>query len=141
MNVCQQVIFECSIGANYGYRSEIRKENSDLKSLINSIRNINEVVIYFQSENKKSEGQYRNYRKITTILKSFDTFVNIATTPTFLTIFFTGIGLIVIPKSTGVSCGLANTNKILYENLIQKYDKQKTHYQRAQQTLYSFDNF
>ena len=41
-----------------------------------------------------------------TMLKSFDTFVTIATTSTSITLSLTEFGFIVIPISTGVTCGI-----------------------------------
>ena len=51
---------------------------------------------------------------ITTKLKSFDTFVIIATTSSSITLSFTGIGSIVMPISTGIGCGLTISNIVVY---------------------------
>ena len=53
-------------------------------------------------------------------LKTFDTFVFIATTSTSLTFSVTGLGLIVKPISTGIACGLTLTNAVLYEIVVKK---------------------
>ena len=52
---------------------------------------------------------------VTTILKSFDTFVVIATTSSSFMLSLTGIGLIVTPISAATACGLSTVNKILFE--------------------------
>ena len=62
---------------------------------------------------------------ITTLLKSFDTFVNIATTSSSITLSLTGIGLIVIPISTASACALSIGNEVIYEIFINKYNKYK----------------
>ena len=58
------------------------------------------MITYFKDKNNKSKKRYKNYKTITTILKSFDTFVIIATTSSSITLSLTGIGLIAIPIST-----------------------------------------
>ena len=55
---------------------------------------------------------------ITTILKSFDTFVIIDTTLSSITWTVTEIGLIVIPFSTALACALSIGNKVLYEVIM-----------------------
>ena len=76
---------------------------------------------------------------ITTILKSFDTFVNIATTSSSITLSLKRIGLIAIPISTATACGLSIGNKVIYEIIINKYNKYKKLYGRVQQTIKPFD--
>ena len=78
---------------------------------------------------------------ITTLLKSFDTFVIIATTSSSITLSLTGTGLIVIPISAASACALSIGNKVLYEVIINKYNKYKKQYERDQQTIKSFDKF
>ena len=76
---------------------------------------------------------------ITTILKSFDTFVNIASTSSCITLSLTGIGSIVIPISTATACGLSIGSKVIYEIIINKYNKYRKQYEKDQQTTESFD--
>ena len=38
------------------------------------------MITYFKEKNKKSKKKYKKYKMITTLLKSFDTFVITATT-------------------------------------------------------------
>ena len=73
---------------------------------------------------------------ITTLLKSFDIFVIIATTSSSITLSLTGIGLIVIPISAASLCALSIGKKVLYQIIINK-DKQL--YEKDQQTIKSFD--
>ena len=76
---------------------------------------------------------------MTTILKSFNTVVIIATASSSTSLSLTGFGLIVIPISSSIACGLSISNKILYEIVIQKYNKYKKLYEKDQQTIKSFD--
>ena len=76
---------------------------------------------------------------LTTILKSFDTFVVIATTSSSITLSVTGIGLIPIPISTATACGLSVRNKVINEIIMQKYNKYKKLCENDQQTFKSFD--
>ena len=62
-------------------------------------------------------------------LKSLDTFVNIATTSTSFTLSVKSIGLIVKPVSSGVACGLAFSNKVKFDIVLQKYNKPRSHYE------------
>ena len=75
---------------------------------------------------------------LTTLLKSFDTFVIIARTSNSNTLSVTGIGLIVLPSSTAIACGITNNNKVIYEVVMQKIITYKK-YQKDQQTINSFD--
>ena len=52
---------------------------------------------------------------------------------------FTGISLIAIPISTGIACGLTISNKVLYEIVMQKYNKNKEQFEKVQETTKSFD--
>ena len=97
------------------------------------------MITYFKDKNHKSKKKHKKYKTITTILKSFDTFVIIATTSSSITLSLTGIGLIVIPISTASACALSIGNKVIYEIIINKYNKYKKQYEKDQQTIKSFD--
>ena len=76
---------------------------------------------------------------VTTILKLIDTFVFIATTSSSITLSVTRIGLKVIPVSIETECGLSTGNKVIYEKVMQKYNKYKNQFEKEQQTIKSFD--
>ena len=80
----------------------------------------------------------KKYRTITALLKSFDTFVIVATTSSCITLSLSGIGLIVIPISTVTACGLSIAIKLLYEIIINKYNKHKKQYEIDEQNIKSF---
>ena len=107
----------------------LEKKFNDVNSFNNSINNIKENINYFKCKNNKSKKKYKKYKTITIILKSFDTFVIIATTSTSITLSLTGIGLIAIPVSTASAFGLSIGNKVLYEVIINKYNKYKKQYE------------
>ena len=69
----------------------------------------------------------------TTILKSIDTFVIIATTSSSITLPFIGIGIIVITISTGTARGLSISKDVLYEKNIQQFIKYKKQNEKCQQ--------
>ena len=117
----------------------LEKKLNDVNSFNNSINNIKEMITYFKDKNNKSKKRYKKYKTLTTILNSFDTIVVIATTSASITLSVTGIGLIAIPISTATACGLSITNKVLYEIVMQKYNKYKKRYERDQNTIKSFD--
>ena len=90
----------------------------------------------------KTVNQKRNlkkYKTITTVLKSFDTIVIVATTSSSITLSPIGLRLIVIPVSTSIACGLTISNKIIYEIKMQKYNNYKKQYEKDQPTIKSFD--
>ena len=64
--------------------------------------------------------EIKKHKALITLLKSFDTIVVIATTSSSVTLSLTGIALIVIPKSTGIACGLSIGKKVIYEVIINK---------------------
>ena len=117
----------------------LEKRLNDVNSFNNHVNNIKEMITYFKDKNHKSKKKYKKYKTITTILKSFDTFVIIATTSSSITLSLTGIGLIVIPISTASACALSIGNKVIYEININKYNKYKKQYEKDQQTIKSFD--
>ena len=98
------------------------------------------MIRYFKNKNNKSEKKYKKYKTIVTILKSFDTFVIIATTSISITLSVIGVGLIAIPISTATACGLSITNKVLYEIVMQKFKKYKKQYEKYQRVIKSFNN-
>ena len=111
-----------------------------INSFNNSVNNIKEKIQNFKDENNKSK-KYRKYKTRTTIVKSFDTFVNIAKTLSSITLSFTGFDLIVISVTTGAACGLSIGNKVSYEIIINEYNKYKKLYEKDEQTIKSFDKF
>ena len=97
------------------------------------------MINYFKDKNNKSKKIYKKHKAITTKLKSFDTFVIIASTSSSVTLSVTGIGLIVIPISAAIACGLSIGNKVFYEVILNKYDKYKKQYEKDQQTIKCFN--
>ena len=120
---------------NIDLEERLEKKLNDVNSFNNSINNIKETITYFKDKNNKSKKKYKTYKTITTILKSFDTFVIIATTTSSITLSLTGIGFIVIP----LACALSVGNKVLFEIIINNYNKYKKQYERDQQSIKSFD--
>ena len=124
---------------NIDLEQRLEKKINDVNSFNNHVNNIKEVITYFKDKNNKSKKRYKNFKTITTILKSFDRSVIIATTSGSVTLSLTGIGLLAIPISTATACGLSIGNKVLYEIIINKYNKYKKQYEKDQQTIKSFN--
>ena len=97
------------------------------------------MITYFKDKNNKSKKKYKIYKTLTTKLKSIDTLVTNATTSSSISLSLTRIGLIAIPISTATACGLSIGNKVIYEIIINKYNKYKKHYERDQQTIQPFN--
>ena len=136
---CDKLYPSAPILENIDLEKRLEKKINDVNSFNNHINNIKEMITYFKEQNNKSKKKYENYKTITTILKSFDTFDIIATTSSSITLSLTRIGLIAIPISTATACGLSIGNKVLYEIIINKYNKYKKLYGRDQNTFKSFD--
>ena len=73
------------------------------------------MTTYFKDKNNKSKKRYKNYKTLNTILEFVDSIVIIAATSTSITLSVTGIGLIVLPISAGIACGLSLGNKVLHK--------------------------
>ena len=93
----------------------LEKKINDVNSFNNHISNIKEMIKYFKDENNKSKMKYKNYKTLNTILESVDSIVIIGARSTSITLSITGIGLIVLPISAGIACGLSFGNKILHK--------------------------
>ena len=123
---------------NIDLEKRLEKKINDVNSFNNHINNIKEMITYFKDKNNKSKKRYKNYKTLNTVLESVDSIVIIAATSTSITLSVTGIGLIVLPISAGIACGLS-LGKILHKLIINKYNKYKKQYERDQNTIKSFD--
>ena len=138
---CDRLYPSAPLLENIDLEKRLEKNINDVNSFNNHVNNIKEMITYFKDKNHKSKKRYKKYKTITTILKSFYTFVIIATTLSSITLSLTGIGLIVIPISTASACALSIGNRVIYEMIINKYNKYKKQYEKDQQTIKSFDKF
>ena len=117
----------------------LEKKINDVNSFNNHINNIKEMITFFKDKNNKSKKRYKNYKTLNTVLESVDSIVIIGATSTSITLSIIGVGLIVLPISAGIACGLSLGNKILHKLIINKYNKYKKQYERDQNTIKSFD--
>ena len=124
---------------NIDLEKRLEKRINDVNSFYNHINNIKEMIQYFKDKNNKSKKRYKNYKILNTVLESVDSIVIIAATSTSITLSVTGIGLIVLPISAGIACGLSLGNKVLHKLIINKYSNYKKRYERDQNTIKSFD--
>ena len=115
------------------------KKIHDVNSFNNHVNNIKEMITIFKNKNNKSKKRYKNYKTLNTILESVDSIVIITATSNSITLSITGVGLIILPISAGVACGLSLGNKALHKLIKNKYNKYKKQYERDQQTIKSFD--
>ena len=100
---------------------------NDVNSFNNHINNIKEMITYFKEKNIFKK-KYKEYKTLTTVLKSFDTFVRFATTSSSITLTLRGIRLIAIPMSNATALRLSIGIKVNYEKIICKYNKYKKQY-------------
>ena len=125
--------------ANIDLEKRLEKKINDVNSFNNHINNIKEMITYFKDRNHKSKKKYKNYKTLNTVLESVDSVVIIGAASTSITLSVIGIGLIVLPISAGIACGISLGNKILHNIIINKYYKYKKQYERDQNTIKSFD--
>ena len=97
------------------------------------------MITFFKDKNRKSKKRYKNNKTLNTVLESVDSIVIIGATSTSITLSVTGIGLIVLPISAGIACGISLGNKILHKLIISKYNKYKKQYERDKNTIKCFD--
>ena len=71
------------------------------------------MIAYFKNENYKSEKKYKKIQNINFSIKIFDTFVIIATASSSIASSLTDFGLIIIPVSSSIECGLTIGNKVI----------------------------
>ena len=97
---------------------------------------MNTITLYLENDNKEEvnfikdfyfyislKNKHRKYKMLTTNLKSFSTIVIIATTSISIALNPIGTGLIVMPISASIACGITISNKVKYELFLQKYQK------------------
>ena len=123
---------------NIGLEKRLEKKLKDVKSLNNSINKIKKIITYFRGKNYKSIKKNEKYKRITTILKSFETIAIVATTSNSITLSVTAMVLIAIPKSAATAWGLSIGNEVVNEIVKQKYNKHKKQYPKDQQTKKNF---
>ena len=136
---CDKLYPSAPLLENIDLEKRIEKKINDVNSFNNHINNIKEMITYFKDKKNKSKKKYKNYKTLNKILGSLDSIVIITATSTSITLSITGIGLIVLPISAGIACGLSLGNKISHKLIINKYNKYKKQYERDQQTIKSFD--
>ena len=124
---------------NIDLEKRLEKKINDVNSFNNHINNIKEMITYFKDKNNKSKKKYKNYKTLNTVLESVDSIVIIGATSTSINLSITGSGLIVLPISAGIACGLSLANKILHKIIINRYNKYKKQYEKDQKTIKSFD--
>ena len=124
---------------NIDLEKRLEKKINDVNSFNNHINNFKEMITYFKNKNNKSKKRYKNYKTVNTILESVDSIIIIGATSTSITLSITGIGLIILPISAGVACGLSLGNKVLHKLIINKNNKYKKQYEKDQNTIKYFD--
>ena len=117
---------------NIDLEQRLEKRMKDVNNFNNHINDIKETIFYFKAKNNETKKKYKKYKPITTILKSFDAFVNIATTSNSFTLSLTGIELIAIPIANATAGGSSIGNKVFHLSKNNKYKKQ---YERDEQTV------
>ena len=110
---------------NFDLQKRLEKKINDVNSFNNHVNNIKEMNAHFKDKNHKSKKKYKNYKTLNTKLESVDSIVIIGATSTSITLSITGMGLIILPISTGIACTLSLGNKLFHKLIINKYNKHK----------------
>ena len=102
---------------NIDLEKRLEKKLNDVNSFNNLIIINKEMITFFKDKNHKPKKRYKNYKTLNTILESVDSIVIIAATSTSITLSVTGFGLVILPISAGISCGLFLGNKINHKQI------------------------
>ena len=76
------------------------------------------MVSYFKEKIHKSKKKFENYKTLTSIFESVDTVGIIGVTPISVTLWVTGVGLIVLQIGAGIACALSIANNVLHKIFI-----------------------
>ena len=136
---CDKLYRSAPLLENIDLEKRLEKKINHVNSFNNHINNIKEMITYFKDRNNKSKERYKNYKTLNTVLESVDSIFIIGASSTSITLSVTGVGLIILPISAGIACGLSLGNKVLLKLIINKYNKYKKQYERDQNTIKSFD--
>ena len=83
------------------------------------------MITYFKNKTNKSKNKYKKYKALTTLIKSFDIFVNIAATSSFITFSLKGNGLSATPISNETVYRSAIGIKVLNEKITNSKNEMK----------------
>ena len=96
-----------------------------MNSFNNSIENNKESITYFKDKNVICKKKCKKYKRLITMIESFDTIVYIATTSSSFSLSLTGFGLLITPISSSTECGLTINERVIFEIVMQKYKKKQ----------------
>ena len=126
---------------NIDLEKRLEKKINDVKSFNNHINNIKEINTYFKDKNHESKKRYKNYKTLNKILESVDSIVIDGAISTSISLSITGVGLIILPISAGIACGLSLGNKILHKLVINKHNKYKNNMKEINKLLSLLINY
>ena len=93
------------------------------------------MITFFKDKNHKSKKKFKNCEILNKILESIDTNVIIGATSISISLSITGIGLSILPISTGIACTLSLVNKIIHKMVINKYKTSKKYTKKTNKLL------
>ena len=105
---------------NSDTKQRLEKKLNDENSFNISVNNTREMITYLKVKNRKSKDNFERNETMTTILKSFDTFLLLATASTSITLSLTGCEILDIPISTATAIGSTTSNSVIHEIGMQK---------------------
>ena len=136
---CDKLYPTAPLLENIDLEKRLEKNINDVNSFNNHIDSIKEMITYFKDKTNKSKKRYKNYKTLNIILESVDSIVIIGATSTSISLSVTGVGLIILPISAGIACGLSLGNKVLHKLIINKYNEYNKQYEQDQNSIKSFD--
>ena len=138
---CDKLYPSAPLLENIDLEKGLENKISDVNSFNNHVNNIKEMITYFKDKNHKSKKRYENYKTLNTILESVDSIVIIGATSTSITLSITGVGLIILPISASITCGLSLGNKVLHKLFKNKYNKYKNNMNEINKLLNILINY
>ena len=110
----------------------------EMNSFNISIQNINDIKTFYNHECKKYKKKSKTYKIINGLIQSIDGVLLLGVSLTAITLSVTGVGLIVIPITSGIGAGVSIISKILNEYLKRKEQHNNKKYTLASRTLNDF---
>ena len=89
-------------------------------SFNNSIQNIKDIQNFYNHEAKKYKKKSKQYKLIICLIQSIDGVSVLGVSSTCVTLSVTGVGLLVVPRASGIGAGLCIFSKIAGEYLKRK---------------------
>ena len=116
----------------------INKKMKEVNSFDNGINNKNLISRFYEENHKKLKKKNNKFKNLNKILNTIDSLNFIGSTSTSISLSVTRFGLIVVPITAGVACGIAISTKLASGTLKGKEKYYLEKYTLAKNTVLDF---